>query len=337
VRALLLFSLLALPSFGDAQDKPDDKITKGTAPCRTLRPSADPALQELLKAYEFKDAGFPWILRETRQGEKFTQYWLSFPSAVQGDIPEHNTVWCRFWQPKDGIKRRPAAVLLHWLGGSFDTLEIVGQRMAEQGIATLMLYMPGYGPRKPKDAGPNEKLTKKDVTSMISGLRQTVLDVRRAGDWLAARPDVEPSRVGLVGISLGAVVGSLTAGVDDRFGRSVFLIGGGDLPSIVMHGSRETADAKARLLKDGYTIETLRDLWRGVEPLTYASRVRPEDVLLINAETDEVIPKECTERLSAAMGSPEIRWFKGGHYALLFQLGKALQDITAHLLKRTAY
>jgi dienelactone hydrolase len=197
--------------------------------------------------------------------------------------------------------------------------------------------MPGYGPRKSKEAGPNEKLTKKDMESMISGLRQTVLDVRRAGDWLAARPDVEPSRVGLVGISLGAVVGSLTAGVDDRFGRSVFLIGGADLPSIVMHGSKETADAKARLVRDGFTVEKLRDVWRNVEPLTYASRVRPEDVLLINAETDEVIPKECTERLRSAMGDPEVRWFKGGHYALLFQLGKALKDISTHLLQRTAY
>jgi dienelactone hydrolase len=337
VRALLLFSLLALPSFGDAQDKPDDKITKGTAPCRTLRPSADPALQELLKAYEFKDAGFPWILRETRQGEKFTQYWLSFPSAVQGDIPEHNTVWCRFWQPKDGAKRRPAAVLLHWLGGSFDTLEIIGQRLAENGIATAMLYMPGYGPRKSKASGPNDKLTKKDMEAMIVGLRQTVLDVRRAGDWLAARPDVEPSRIGLVGISLGAVVGSLAAGVDDRFGRSVFLIGGGDLPAIVMNGSRETLEAKERLIKDGFTEEKLRTLWRNVEPLTYAPRVRPSEILFINAEADEVIPKACTERLLAAMGYPEVRWFKGGHYALLFQLGTALKDITAHLQQRTVW
>ncbi len=315
----------------------DEKIQKGTTPCRPLRLPADPVLRERLAAYETADADFSWTLRETRQGEKFTQYWLSFPSPLKADKPEYNTVWCRFWQPKDAARRRPAAVLLHWLGGNFDTLEIVGMRMAEQGIATLMLYMPGYGPRKPKDAGPNEKLTKKDVSSMITGLRQTVMDVRRAGDWLAARPDVEPSRVGIVGISLGAVVGSLSVGVDDRFGRSVLLIGGGDLPAIVMHGSRETAEAKDRLEKDGYTTDSLRDLWRNVEPLTYASRVRPEDILLINCESDEVIPKEATLRLRAAMGSPEIRWFKGGHYALLFQLGTALKDISAHLLQRTAY
>jgi len=329
VRTLLLLILL-IPA-------QDEKIQRGTAPCRSLRPSADPALQALLRTYETPDKDFAWTLRERRQGEKFTQYWLSFPSAVTSPIPEHNTVWCHYWQPKDAVKRRPAAVLLHWLGGSFDTLEIIGQRMGEQGIATLMLYMPGYGPRKAKDAGPNEKLTKKDMEAMILGLHQSVLDVRRAGDWLASRPDIEPDRIGLVGISLGAVVGSLTAGIDDRFGRSVFLIGGGDLPAIVMNGSRESAEAKARLEKDGFTVEQLRDRWRDVEPLTYASRIRPNEILLINADADEVIPKACTERLREAMGSPEIRWFKGGHYALLFQLGKALKDISTHLLQRTVW
>lgn len=314
----------------------DDKMEKGTTPCRPLRPAADPALQAILKSYDFTEPEFPWQLKETRQGGTFTQYWLSFPSAIKTDVPENNTVWCRFWQPKDGARRRPAAVLLHWLGGNFSTLEIVGQRLAEQGIATLMLYMPGYGPRAPRD-GPRRKPQNQDMDAMIATLRQAVLDVRRAGDWLARRPDVEPSRIGLVGISLGAVIGSLTAGVDDRFGRSVFLIGGGDLPAIVMNGSKETLAAKERLVKEGFTVDQLRTLWKDVEPITFASRVRPDEILLINAEADEVIPKECTVRLQAAMGSPEIRWFKGGHYALLFQLGKALKDIAAHLTARTAW
>ena len=120
---LLVLVLLACPQ--------DEKITKGTTPNRPLRPSTDPALQALLKNFEYPDSEFPWTLREMRQGEKFTQYWLSYPSAVKSETPEHNTVWCRFWQPKDGAKRRPAAILLHWLGGNFDTLELVGLRMAE--------------------------------------------------------------------------------------------------------------------------------------------------------------------------------------------------------------
>ena len=93
MRTLLVLSLL-FPLLSQ-----DEKTEKGTAPCRALRPAADPALRDLLKLYEFADRDFPWQLRETRQNDKYTQYWLSFPSAVKTEVPENNTVWCRFWQP----------------------------------------------------------------------------------------------------------------------------------------------------------------------------------------------------------------------------------------------
>ena len=87
----------------------------------------------------------------------------------------------------------------------------------------------------------------------------------------------------------------------------------------------------------GHTVDDLRKLWRDIEPLTFASRIRPEEILMINAESDEVIPRECTIKLHEAMGRPEIRWFKGGHYAILIQLGPALKEIVAHLSARTDY
>jgi hypothetical protein len=143
--------------------------------------------------------------------------------------------------------------------------------------------------------------------------------------------------VGIVGISLGAVLGALAMGVDDRFGRSVLYIGGGDLPGILFHGSRETAAARDRLVEEGWTADRLREAWKDLEPLTFASRIRPEDVLMVNADADEVIPGDCARRLREAMGAPEQRWIKGGHYALMLQLGPAIKDIAAHLHGRSAW
>jgi dienelactone hydrolase len=315
----------------------DEKIQKGTSPCRSLRPSRDPAIQALLERYEFKDREFAWQLREVRQTEKYTLSWLTFPSAVQSESGENNTVWARFWEPREAGRKRPAALLLHWLGGKFDLFELIGQRLAENGIPALMMYMPDYGPRASKDPERREKMMKMEMERVLGNVRQAVMDARRAGDWLASRRDVEPSRVGIVGVSLGAVIGSLAAGVDDRFGRSVFIIGGGDLPGIVLHGSKETVAAKKKLEEAGLTAEKMRELWKDIEPCTFASRMRPEEILMINAESDEVIPKESTLRLHEAAGRPEIRWFKGGHYALLFQVGSALKDMISHLGQRTAY
>jgi dienelactone hydrolase len=327
-RAALLLGLVLLGQ--------EEKIESGTAPCRPLRPSPDPELRKLLARHETPRKEFDWRLRELKDGERVRVSWLSFPSDVQGEIPENNTVWAKYWHPKEPSGRRPAALLLHWLGGSYDTLELIGLRLAENGIPALMMYMPHYGPRRAKGAR-KEELLSPDLERSFANLRQAVLDVRRAGDWLASRPWVEPSRVGIVGISLGAIVGSIALGVDDRFGRSVLIIGGGDLAGIVFHGSKETASQKKQLEEAGITPERFRELGREVEPLTFASRLRPEELLLINAESDEVIPRACTLKLHEAAGRPELRWFKGGHTAVVFQLGPVLKDILAHLSARTAY
>ncbi len=331
MRLLLCALLLAGP-----QDVPLKRET-GTSPCRALRIGADPALAPLLARYQFAEKEFTWELRETRAAETFTVSWLTFPSALKTAVEANNTVWARYWKPVDGRSRRPAALLLHWLGGRFDMLDLVGQRLAENGIAALLMYMPYYGPRMPAGRDRKDVFLEGDVDTLAAGFRQAVLDARRVGDWLASRPDVEPSRVGIVGISLGAIVGGLTAGVDDRFGRSVLVIGGGDLPAILQNPSRETALARKKIAEANLAPERLREIWKDVEPCTFAGRLRPEELLLINAETDEVIPRAATERFREAAGRPPIRWLKGGHYGVVLQLGPVLKDIVAHLSARTDY
>lgn len=309
----------------------EDKIEKGTTPCGALKPAAHADLQNLLEPFQFTEKEFSWELRETRRTGKISTSWVTFPSAVQGEIKENNVVWGRFWNPVEEGKGRPAAVLLHWLGGGFSTLEIIGHRMAEGGIPTLLLYLPHYGPRRAKES---PRLVEVDLDRTRENMRQSVLDVRRARDWLAGRPGVDPSRVGIVGISLGAVVGSLAAGVDGGFGRSVFIIGGGDLPGILFQDSKETAEVKRKLEEAGHTRESMAAPLRGVEPLTFAARVRREDVLMINAEADEIIPRASTEKLHEALGRPEILWLKGGHYSISFQVGTVLKAIGDHLHAR---
>lgn len=333
--AAALAALLVSPAAPDAPAQ-DEKVEKGVSPCRPLRLPRDPALRELLAAYEIPDKDFPWELRETRKGNGWTASWLTFPSPVRGETEENDTVWAKLWQPSGDARGRPAAVVLHWLGGSFETLDLVCLRLAEAGIPALMMYLPHYGPRRARDPARKRALLEGSSEEVLPRLRQAVLDVRHAGDWLAARPDVDPSRVGLVGISLGAILGSLAAGVDDRFSRCVFILGGGDVPAILFHGSREAAKAKRTLEEEGWTVEKLRERWKSVEPCTFASRLRPEDVLMINAEEDEVVPRACTEKLHEAIGRPEIRWIRGNHHAIVFHLAPVLRDLTAHLLKPPA-
>src|SRR5947208_3079116 len=67
----------------------------------------------------------------------------------------------------------------------------------------------------------------------IGAMRQGICDVRRAAAWLAGRPEIDPARLGVTGISLGGIVASVAAAIDPTLNRAVFLLAGGDLARIL--------------------------------------------------------------------------------------------------------
>ena len=83
MRAVWLALLLLSPVVAQ-----DEKIEKGTTPCRPLRPAADPALQAILKAYDFTEPEFSWQLKEMRHYaknnvERLTTQWLLFDGELK--------------------------------------------------------------------------------------------------------------------------------------------------------------------------------------------------------------------------------------------------------------
>jgi cephalosporin-C deacetylase-like acetyl esterase len=52
---------------------------------------------------------------------------------------------------------------------------------------------------------------------------QLIVDLRRAVDLLVARDDVDPDRIGYLGVSYGGAMGGLLAGVEDRVDGGHFL------------------------------------------------------------------------------------------------------------------
>src|SRR4030042_4904222 len=55
---------------------------------------------------------------------------------------------------------------------------------------------------------------------------QTVKDVQRSFDFLVDQAGVNSKRIGLVGYSRGAVIGSITGGIENRLGGTALLFGG---------------------------------------------------------------------------------------------------------------
>jgi dienelactone hydrolase len=165
-----------------------------------------------------------------------------------------------------------------------------------------------------------------DPQQTVAGMTQAVLDIRRATAWLAARPEVDGSKLGIFGISLGGITSSLAATAEPRLQNVCLLLAGGDVGRVAWE-SLELRGLREKLLAKGVNREQFVETLSAVDPVTYAGSARGKRVLMLNARDDEVIPRACTESLWKALGEPDIHWYSGGHYSCIRHLASALTRV----------
>lgn len=235
---------------------------------------------------------------------------LTFPSPVVTDNQYNNTVHCEYFRPTSAGPH-PAVVVLHILGGDFDLSRIFCRQMAHNGVAALFLKLPYYGER----AGPGDarRLVMSDPDLTVSALTQGILDIRRAAAWLAERDEVDPEQLGVMGISLGGITSALALTAEPRFKKGFLMLAGGDMAQITWE-SPLVAEVREQWIASGGTQESLYERVKVVDPVTYAENARDRDILMVNANFDEIVPRACTESLWRALGEPEIVWVDAGHY-----------------------
>ena len=217
--------------------------------------------------------------------------------------------------------------MLHILGGDFPLSRTFASALAHRGVAALFVIMPYYGPR----AEPNVKMrmVSTDPEQTVRGMTQAIKDIRYAAAWLAAQPEVDPNQLGVFGISLGGITASLAAEAEPRFKKVCPVLAGGGIGKILWESNEgHLADARKKWLAGGGTRESLEALMKTIDPATYGERVRGRQILMLNADHDEVIPKACTEALWQAFGRPKIQWYHAGHYSAAWHLFEAIITVT---------
>ena len=235
-------------------------------------------------------ANFKVEIVETSTAPGRTDYLLKFPSALKSPWPANDTVWAHLSVPDSARGARAPAVLVLpvmaapnvWIETKFV------DRFVKDGLVAMWIEMPTQFRRRPHASMPSGQVFLARSTGQLArNFRQSVSDARRAFGVLADRPEVDAKRVGLFGISLGAIVGSLTWSVDARPAAGVFLMGGANFPDIAINGSLSGPFVR----KMGLTPEALRAAWVGLDPLDYKAANGGKKALLINVNSDTVIPR----------------------------------------------
>jgi dienelactone hydrolase len=125
--------------------------------------------------------------------------------------------------------RRPVIVLLHGTGGRKEELLATMRTLADRGFACAAIDSRHHGERIRTGSG-NDQYFAAMLETYRTGkgapyLYDTVWDVLRLVDYLGTRADVDPVRIGIMGISKGGTEAYLAAAVDPRIVVAVPIIG----------------------------------------------------------------------------------------------------------------
>lgn len=231
---------------------------------------------------------------------------------------EDHTASGYLYRPSRPAQR--AVLYLHgWMAPSFQLEErlLFPPLVQQDRLAILALALPFHMARRPAaSAFSGEFFVGMDLTRSLEACRQAVAEARALLAWL--RQEM-PGPVGVVGVSLGALVASLLLGGGARPDFAILAMTPADVARTVMEAPllrrvREDLDG------DGLSPQE-RDSWaRLVCPMALSPILPRERMLLIHGRDDAIAPAEGAQALWEAWGRPGIAWYNGGHFSILLRL-----------------
>ena len=199
----------------------------------------------------------------------------------------------------------PALVILAGLPGTRRDLLPRALDLANAGVTSLLIDAPHARAARPGPGTAPINFTEQDREEQI----QLIVDLRRAIDVLAARPDVDEAAIGFLGSSYGAGMGGLLAGIEPRVVAAVLESGDSGLAEhfTAMGDSNPlaalTPAARTQWLAAMKPIDSVYFVGNAVG-----------SVLFQSGRFDPLVPAPEAARFAAAGNArSSIRWYDAGH------------------------
>ena len=211
----------------------------------------------------------------------------------------------------EDVEAPPCCVFLHGYGGKKEDALLVAALLLPQGMAVMAIDARLHGERAEEG---RELLSPEALADGGRPLVNTVIDNRRALDYLATREDLDAERTVLLGVSMGGILGGVLAVVDERIDAAALLVAGGRWDLVAQDSEHPAA---RRLRELGLSGELIRQMTATIDPVSFVGHISPRPVLMANGTEDRIIPKACAEALHQAAQEPkQVIWYEGGHVGI---------------------
>ncbi len=228
-------------------------------------------------------ATFAFAERPEMEGSVLVLPMVEFDeSTIEIPAARNYTAPSNLYLPKTASSHNlPAMLLQYGAQGDKDVDYIteIARGMASRGFVVMIMEMPGRGSRT-------------DTSPEPSGNEDTVRwymeDYKKAVDYLAAHPAVNPNKISYAGTSLGAITGIPFCAKDQRIKTCISIVGGGQSNS---------------------------GLPRDLDCVQMVSQIAPRATMLVNGTLDFVIPYFMAQNLHTRVKEPfEKHWYQADHY-----------------------
>jgi dienelactone hydrolase len=236
---------------------------------------------------------------EARERAHFVVRQMSLPSSVDSS----QSIDFEYYDV-EGDQRTPVVMLLPVFNGQLAIPRFFARYFANQGWAAVVAV---------RGRDPLEALVEPAKT-----VQSNLQDYGRILDWIEHEPELDATRIGVFGVSLGAMDAVMLTALDQRVNSLVIAMAGGDLSYLLANTNyrrvvRTIDDLAESLGTSRAELGAKLDAEIKMDPLALAPYVDAERVLMIITRTDAIIPFEAQQELRATMGSPETLYLVTGH------------------------
>jgi dienelactone hydrolase len=201
-----------------------------------------------------------------------------------------------------GNTPRAGLIVQHGLPSRKEDLAHDAAELARLGAVVIAIDAPFA-----RRSGEPLAFTRRDRDDQI----QLIVDLRRAVDLLRSRADVDPDRIGYLGVSYGGAMGGLLAGAEPRIAAFVLMVGDGGL--VEHFTGPESQGGPLASLEPTRRKEWLAAM-RPIEPLAWIRRASAP-LLFLSGRHDQAVPPRDAARYQRVAPEPkQIRWYDSDHF-----------------------
>jgi len=234
-----------------------------------------------------------------------------FPTPCPSAIAENNVVYGRLYRCGGQWQKRPVIVLLHGRGDVFNhryRFPQIARRCNRDRFNVATLEAPYYFRRHPR---PPQTLRWPDYLLLARTAAQAVAEIRALTGWLL---DQGCPGIAIWGVSYSGWLAGLTVCRDARLSAAVLSIPGGRFYAWLEERTLWPA-IRRRLPTKRAEMAALNRT--ALNLATVQPAISKENVLLIDAIHDLMVPKDATRELWEAWGQPELWRLPHGHVSVI--------------------